>query len=218
MKDLAQEYESNQRQVRESLGAALGAVSNMTIPSAAPVATPVRNTQTKSTTRKPRQASTSDRGSKKQFVENMFRTTPTISPKDIQQAWVDEGNTDTISASLIYKIKGDLREELGQPSSGRGRKRAAASRKETTTPRKNVKSDDVSEDVPNLKPFIMKVLHRGPYNIAEITEVIETENLIEEVPDNLADIVMRQVGELKEEGKVERTEGRKYTAKVAAGV
>lgn len=145
----------------------------------------------------------SDGSSKKAFVENIILQNESTSLEDIQQAWQKMGNKDTISTSLVYKVKGDLKKEGKIVGGRRGRKPGVKSQKTTS-------NEDINTQV---RKLVWSVLSRNQnkkegLSISNITEFLENEGMID--TSNLATILPTELKKLREEKKIERGDNRQF--------
>lgn len=153
---------------------------------------------------------------KKEFVEQVMRSDEEASLKDIQIAWQEAGNTDTISSSLVYKTKSELKSK-GTIAGGR----RGGGDKETQT--KGVGKDatasshvsqSASEDIhAEVRRAAFNILSRPEHGagltIADIAEMIEIDELVTvEKGNDLTRILADELKKLREEGKAERGDNR----------
>lgn len=143
-------------------------------------------------------------GSKTDFVEACFLNNPGTNPKDINDLWVQGGGDGTISPSLVYKTKHDMRKTKAS-----AKKVAAAPRKPPSV------STAVAEPVSDVREAIWVLLRQRPMNIGEIILAIREGELIDHIPRKLEEIVKATLDEYRTNGQIERVENRRY--QISAG-
>ena len=140
-------------------------------------------------------------GSKTEFVEACFQDDPDTNPKTINEMWESAGGEGKISASLVYKIKHEMKKT---PK----RKVAAAVRKAPATQRAGTAVLTADTDI---RQTMWELLAERPMTAGEITKTIRDEMLLAPMPKKLEGLVMETLDAMRDEKKILRGEGRRYS-------
>lgn len=142
---------------------------------------------------------------KTSFVEACFRQNPSTNPRDINHRWVKGEGEGTISPSLVYKIKHEMKPK--------GEKRvAAAARKvqESDTESNTGMATAVAESPSEIQQIIWRLLSQEPMTTGELYTAIQDDDLLDPMPKDLNEAIKTILNDLRTTKKVVRGEERRY--------
>jgi hypothetical protein len=207
-----EEYQRNQEQINRSLSAGTFI---------APSPPTVGNDHTNGHHVKPAQRTPlrkiSVKGlTKSAFVEACFRSDPGTPPKMINALWVNGGGEGTISPSLVYNTKRDIRDAASKfaPRSlvARGLSAPMTKGKKTRKTATAITTDQIDD----IRQAIWAILQQRSMNVGDLSQAIQEGELIDPVPRQLNIIVRDLCQELRNANKLTRGDGRRYEIKDGA--